>query len=108
MGNYMGQTDKLRQIFDLLDKDHNHLLDGHELQGILGKREIEQMMNETATHRAQFTADQMAETAKKGLRNEFKKLCYRAKSSKSQSIDQILQNERTLKNKLTFDEFCHL
>lgn len=109
-GNYTGKKEKLQQIFDLLDKDHNHLLDGNELKSILKKSEIEQMINETACHRAQFTAaDRMAtEKGKGGLRSEFKRLLNRGRTSSSAAVEQLIENENSLKNKLTFDEFCHL
>jgi Ca2+-binding EF-hand superfamily protein len=114
-GNYTGESGRLQEIFDLLDKDHNELLDDHELLGILEKCEVEQMMNETAAHRAKFiaeTTDKKAEHRTEGdkalSKSTFKKLLFRGKTSSSRSVQDMIDKEKALKNKLTFDEFCHL
>merc|ERR1719465_155814 len=56
-GNYTGDPERLKEVFELLDKDQNDLLDGHELLGILEKKGVDLMMRETAAHRAKFKAE---------------------------------------------------
>jgi Ca2+-binding EF-hand superfamily protein len=109
-GSFTGQVQELREVFDLLDKDLNHLLEDNELKCILEKNEIEQMMREVEAHRAQFKVDEsVAEVKKKlNIRLEFKKFLSKGKTRSSSTVEQILQEENAFKNKLTFDEFCHL
>jgi hypothetical protein len=67
------------------------------------------MMNETEAHRAQFrTEETMAKDWVNKYRADFKRLLNRGRTTSSSSVDRILQNEKAFKNKLTFDEFCHL
>lgn len=109
-GSFTGQVQELREVFDLLDKDLNHLLEDNELKCILEKNEIEQMMHEVEAHRAQFKVDDsVAEVKKKlNIKLEFKKFLAKGKTRSSSTVEQILQEENAFKNKLTFDEFCHL
>lgn len=111
-GNYTEEPHRLKEVFELLDKDHNRLLDDHELLGILEKQEVEQMIRETAVQRTKFkagkpTADTSCNSYLSPSR-EFKKLLCRGRSSSSSSVEQMIQKEEFLKNKLTFDEFCHV
>jgi Ca2+-binding EF-hand superfamily protein len=108
-GNFEGDVKDLRQVFDLLDKDRNHLLEYNELMLILSKQEIKQKMLEAEACRAEFKGDDAMVEAKEkhNARLEFKKLLYKGKSAASH-LDQLLANEKVFENKLTFDEFCLL
>jgi Ca2+-binding EF-hand superfamily protein len=111
-GNFKGDTQDLRQVFDLLDQDRNHLLEYNELLLILSKKDIQQKMVEAEAHREdirqKMADDSMAEAQEKhNARLEIKKLLHKGKSANTR-LDQLRLNDKVFENKLTFDEFCHL